>query len=210
MFMIDEAELHLHPTAQHLNKRALLDICATDQVLVNTHSSVLVVDNHDRQKIFCVEKDGHTSNIREIDRPGKPDVVFDLLGGSPGDLLLPRNFLIVEGRSEYEFLTAVIKRFYPTRYRGLKILFAGGDIEMQEGTLWNVHRLFSPLAGSENPIYKAKAVCLIDKPNAEQEGEYKTFKEGYPYLFTNNQVFQLPVGMLKSTIRPRTRSRLRR
>ena len=97
LFMIDEAELHLHPTAQRALKRALLDICATDQVLVNTHSSVLVVDNHDRQKIFCVEKDGHTSNIREIDDAGKPDVVFDLLGGSPGDLLLPRNFLIIKG-----------------------------------------------------------------------------------------------------------------
>ncbi len=197
LFMIDEAELHLHPTAQRALKRALLDICTTDQVLVNTHSSVLVVDNHERQKIFCVEKDGHTSSVREVDDAGKPDVVFELLGGSPGDLLLPRNFLIVEGRSEFAFLTTMIKRFYSTKYRGLKILFAGGDIEMQESTLWNVHRLFSPLAGSENPIYKAKAVCLIDKPNAEQEGSYEAFKEGYPYLFTNKQVFELPVGMLE-------------
>ncbi len=44
LFMIDEAELHLHPTAQRALKKALIDICETDQVLVNTHSSVLVVD----------------------------------------------------------------------------------------------------------------------------------------------------------------------
>jgi len=55
LFLIDEAELHLHPSAQRLLKKALIDICATDQVLVNTHSSVLVVENNEHQKIFKVQ-----------------------------------------------------------------------------------------------------------------------------------------------------------
>lgn len=197
LFLIDEAELHLHPTAQRALKRALLDICRTDQVLVNTHSSVLVVDNHELQTLFCVRKDGHTSTIERIEDKEKQDVVFDLLGGSPGDLLLPRNFLIVEGRSDYEFLTAVVRRFYPTKYRGLKILFAGGDLVMEETTLWNVHRTFVPLVGSDNPIYRAKAVCLIDKPNAQQQANYQQFKNGYPFLFANDQVRELPTETLE-------------
>ena len=41
LFLIDEAELHLHPSAQRALKKALLDISKTDQVLINTHSSVL-------------------------------------------------------------------------------------------------------------------------------------------------------------------------
>ncbi len=191
LFLIDEAELHLHPSAQRLLKKALIDICATDQVFVNTHSSVLVVENNDHQKIFRVEKHNKVTTIQEVTDLEKIDIIFDLLGGSPSDLLLPRNFLIVEGKSEFEFISGIIRRFYGDKYKGIKILYAQGDIARQETALWAVHRLFCPLAGSDNPIYKDKAIVLIDKPNAEQKTNYDSFKIGYPYLFTNGQVFQL-------------------
>lgn len=191
LFLIDEAELHLHPSAQRALKKSLSDISSTDQVFVNTHSSVLVVDNTETQKIFRVEKTDKVSDIKEVSESEKIDIIFDLLGGSPADLLLPRNFLIVEGRSEFEFLNIIIKRFYKEQYKGIKILFAGGDIEEQEPTLLAVHKLFVPLAGSENPIYKNKAIVLIDKPNSQQQTKYKLFREGYPYLFENCQVFEL-------------------
>ncbi len=191
LFMIDEAELHLHPSAQRALKKALLDICKTDQVLVNTHSSVLVVDDNEIQTIFKVEKTDGITNIQKVENIDKINVVFDLLGGTPSDLLLPRNFLIVEGRSDFAFIGTIIKRFYKDKYSGIKILFAGGDIDEQEPTLMAVHKLFVPLAGSENPIYKEKSIILIDKPNSSQEKKYKKFKEGYPYLFENGQVFEL-------------------
>jgi len=197
LFMIDEAELHLHPSAQRALKKALLDICATDQVLMNTHSSVFVVDDHELQKIFKVEKTSGITEVEEVDDLKKIDIIFDLLGGSPADLLLPRNFLIVEGKSEFEFIKIIIKRFYGEKFSGIKVLFAGGDLVEQEPTLLAVHKLFSPLAGSDNPIYKNKAVVLIDKQNRTQQNKYKLFKEGYPYLFTNNQVFELAVGSLE-------------
>ena len=197
LFMIDEAELHLHPSAQRSLKKALLDICLTDQVLVNTHSSVFVVDNNDLQRIFKVEKNIGVTEIKQIEDVEKIDIIFDLLGGSPSDLLLPRNFLIVEGKSEFVFITEIIKRFYKDKFSGIKVLFAGGDIDEQEPTLLAVHKLFSPLAGSDNPIYKDRAVILIDKPNNSQENKYKLFKEGYPYLYTNNQVFELTTESLE-------------
>lgn len=199
LFMIDEAELHLHPSAQRALKKALFDISQTDQVLVNTHSSVLVVDNNDNQKIFKVEKTNQISEILEVNDNQKIDVIFDLLGGSPSDLLLPRNFLIVEGKSDYTFLTQIINRFYSHEFQGLKILFAGGDIEEQEPSLLAVHKLFVPLSGDENlnPIYKDRAIILMDKPNASQENKYRLFEAGYPYLFTNNQVFKLPEETLE-------------
>ncbi len=190
LFMIDEAELHLHPTAQRALKKALLDICETDQVLVNTHSSVLVVDNNDLQKIFKVEKSNGITQIEEAGDLEKINIIFDLLGGSPTDLLLPRNFLIVEGKCEFEFIKIIIERFYADKFDGIKILFAGGDLDEQEPTLLAVHKLFVPLAGSDNPIYKDRAVVLIDKPNGSQNTKYEQFKNGYPYLFTNNQVFE--------------------
>lgn len=198
LFMIDEAELHLHPSAQRALKKALFDICATDQVLVNTHSSVFVADDCKLQKIFKVEKTRGVTGIEEVDDLGKIDIIFDLLGGSPSDLLLPRNFFIVEGRSEFEFIKIIIERFYSEKFDGIKVLFAGGDIVEQEPTLLAVHKLFSPLAGSSNPIYKNKAIVLIDRPNTYQQNKYKLFKEGYPYLSDNNQVFELATEALEA------------
>ncbi len=60
-----------------------------------------------------------------------------------------------------------------------------------------MHKLFVPLAGSDNPIYKDRAVVLIDKPNGTQQNKYNSFKSGYPYLFTNNQVFELAHSSLE-------------
>jgi len=79
LFLIDEAELHLHPSAQRALKRALIDISKTDQVLVNTHSSVFVVDSHENQKIFKVEKIERVSEVKEVDELDKVNIVFDLL-----------------------------------------------------------------------------------------------------------------------------------
>lgn len=197
LFMIDEAELHLHPSAQRALKKALLDISKTDQVLVNTHSSVLVVDEKEDQQIFRVEKTQGISDISPIQEVEKIDIIFELLGGSPADLLLPNNFLIVEGKSEFVFLSDIIKRFYNTEFKGIKILFSGGDIDMQEGDLLAVHQLFKPLTNSENPIYKDKAIILIDKPNATQQTKYAQFTTGYPYLFANGQVFEMTMEMLE-------------
>lgn len=197
LFMIDEAELHLHPSAQRALKRALLDISNTDQVLVNTHSSVLVVEDSPGQRILRVEKSGGVTSIEPVDSLGKIDIVFDLLGGSPTDLLLPRNFIIVEGKSDFVFMTEIIKRFYADQFKGIKIIFSGGDINLQEGDLLAVHHLFKPLAGSDNPIYKDRAVVVIDKPNNDQKKKYEQFRTGYPYLFQNNQVFELEMETLE-------------
>jgi predicted ATP-dependent endonuclease of OLD family len=197
LFMIDEAELHLHPSAQRALKRALLDVSIADQVLVNTHSSVLVVDENEVQKIFRVEKTKGITVIEGIQETEKIDIIFDLLGGSPSDLLLPRNFLIVEGKSEFAFLSEVIKRFYGNDFSGIKILFSGGDIDEQKADLLAVHHLFKPLAGSDNPIYKDRVVIVIDKPNANQRNKYDSFRIGYPYLYKNRQVFELTSEMLE-------------
>lgn len=197
LFMIDEAELHLHPSAQRALKKALIDISKTDQVIVNTHSSVLVVEDGPTQSLFRVEKSKGITYLEKIDTIDKVDVIFDLLGGSPTDLLLPRNFLIVEGKSDFAFLNGIIRRFYPEEFNGIKILFSGGDIEKQEGELIAVHQLFNPLAGADNPIYKNRAVICIDKPNSSQTTKYKMFQAGHPYLFDNKQIFELPTETLE-------------
>lgn len=197
LFLIDEAELHLHPSAQRLLKHALLDISDVDQIMINTHSSVLVVDEHPQQKIFRVEKEDRKTSITPVGVNDKMDIVFDLLGGSPSDLLLPRNFLIVEGKSEFDLLTNIIKNHYCGEFDGIKILFAGGDTERQSETIDAVDKTLRPLVGTNHGIYKDKLVVILDKPNSSQSASYATFKTGHPYLFDSGRVFELPFCTLE-------------
>jgi putative ATP-dependent endonuclease of OLD family len=188
LFFIDEAELHLHPTAQ----RKLKDVLHTlsnnnDQVFINTHSSVFVADNFENQSILKVEKlEGQTEFELTTDLD-KPYVVFELLGGSPSDLLLPKNFLIVEGQSEFELLTRVIKRFYSDK-PNIQIIKANGDIDQVERTINAIEKAFIPLNSS---IYGAKTVILIDEPSEQTIGGVNQFHQNYRSLNQNDQFFQL-------------------
>jgi len=189
LFFIDEAELHLHPTAQR-NLKTVLHILSqdTDQVFINTHSSVFVADNCEGQSIFKVEKSTGETSIEIVTDFEKPYVVFELLGGSPSDLLLPRNFIIVEGQSEFEFLTRIIRRFYDDR-PGIQIIKANGDIDQAERSINAIEKVFAPLDAS---IYKSKMIILLDHPSGQTQAGVQQFRQNNPHLDANTQIFMLP------------------
>ncbi|MBP1615787.1 MAG: hypothetical protein H6Q13_3235 [Bacteroidetes bacterium] len=190
LFFIDEAELHLHPTAQRNLKNVLLELSSsTDQVFINTHSSVFVADNSENQTIFKVEKNNGETSIQPTSDFEKPYIVYELLGGSPADLLLPKNFLVVEGQSEFELLTRIIKRFYTDRPK-IQIIKANGDIDQAERTINAIEKIFIPLGTS---IYRDKVVILIDQPSSQTQGGVAQFLDSYNFLHTNNQFFKLPL-----------------
>lgn len=192
LFFIDEGELHLHPTAQRKLKNALLDLAkGGDQVFINTHSSVLVSDENENQTIFRVEKIDRATSIKPITKLEKPYIVYDLLGGSPADLLLPKNFLIVEGTSELEFLTRVISRFYANKPE-TQIIQANGDLKQAERSINAIEQVFKPL---EKSLYKDKVIILFDQPN--NPAALTQFFTNHPSLQTNNQTFQLVVGNIE-------------
>lgn len=188
LFFIDEAELHLHPTAQRNLKNVLYLLSQSrDQVFINTHSSVLVADNYTNQSIYKVEKNNGETSILKINDLDKPYVVYELLGGSPADLLLPRNFLIVEGQSELELLSRVIKRFYSDS-PPIQIIKANGDIDQAERTINAIEKLFIPL---ESSIYKERVVILIDQPSSQTQAGVTQFLVTYRHLNINNQFLKL-------------------
>lgn len=188
IFFIDEAELHLHPTAQRNLKNALLQLSfGNDQVFINTHSSVFVADELEGQSIFKVEKNNKKTTIEAVSVSQKPYVVYDLLGGSPSDLLLPNNFLIVEGKSEIELITRVIERFYSDKPR-IQLIPAKGDVYQADRTINAIEKAFTPLS---NSIYKSRLVILMDKPSSEREGGVNEFIRNNASLKHNQQVFFL-------------------
>jgi putative ATP-dependent endonuclease of the OLD family len=198
IFLIDEAEIHLHPSAQRALKAALLDISeAEDQVYVNTHSSVLVVDKDNKQKTFKVEKRHKRTSVTPIISPDdKMDLIYDLLGGSPADLLLPKNFIIVEGQSEYEFMKIVKDRFYSKKYSGIKILFARGAMDKAKEVFHAIHETYKPLF-VEDGIYKKTTIILCDKPNTSNKAHYDSFLESHPWIEVGEQMQTLPVDALE-------------
>lgn len=194
LFFIDEAELHLHPTAQRKLKKALLSLAeAGDQVFINTHSSVLVVDDKPNQSIFKVEKSDKRTSITPVDAVAKPFVVYELLGGSPADLLLPRNFLIVEGRSEVEFLTRVISRLYGAR-PAIQLIPANGDALQAHRSFDAVRKAYRAL---EESIYASRLGILLD--NQRGGRQLADFKVAHPDLEPRGQLRELAAGSLEET-----------
>lgn len=194
LFFIDEAELHLHPTAQRKLKDVLINLSAElDQIFINTHSSVFVADDHPRQKIYKVEKENSITNFRYVDKLDKPYVVFELLGGSPSDLLLPRNFLIVEGPSEVELLTRIIKRFYSEKPI-IQIISAEGDTHQAKRSINAIRKSFKPL---ENSIFEEKMVVLCDAPTNKAKGGFDEFMREFKTFNERGQIKVLAYGSLE-------------
>lgn len=188
LFFVDEAELHLHPMAQRKLKEVLYELSkGTDQVFINTHSSVFITDNFEKQFLFKVEKTNGETSISVIEEQDKLYVIYDLLGGSPADLLFPNNFLIVEGQSEFELLSRIIKRFYGDKPM-IQIVQAHGDVDQTERTINAIEKAYIPL---NNNIYGDKLVILMDHPSTQRQGSVDDFKRKYKALCQNNQIFIL-------------------
>lgn len=196
VFLIDEAELHLHPSAQRALKTALKDIVENGgQVLINTHSSIFINENSEDQLIYSVSKKDGVSNLLLIKNQQEVlNSIYLMLGGSPNDLLLPRNFVIVEGQSEYNFLTRIISRFYQEAHN-IKILFARGDSIKSAQVYHRIAECFTPL--HTNGVYKETVCILLDLPNDEQSANFELFKRMHPWVLLGEQLHILPVGTLE-------------
>jgi hypothetical protein len=139
--------------------------------------------------LFAELKVAKASQVKPITELDKPHVVYELLGGSPADLLFPNNFLIVEGRTEFEFLRRIITRHYPNKPK-LQIIFAGGDTVKQSRSIDAINTVFTPL--NQTPVYRNCLVLLCDKPNAAQQNEYEKFRTKYQNLKDEDQIFIQP------------------
>lgn len=196
LFFIDEAELHLHPTAQRKLKEVLIILAEDlDQVFLNTHSSVFIADDHPLQKLYKVEKEDCVTSFRTIDTLDKPYVVFELLGGSPADLLLPRNFLIVEGPSEVEFLTRIIRRHYPDKPT-IQLISAEGDTHQAKRSINAIKKCFKPI---EKSIFEERMMILCDAPTEKAKPGFDDFLNEFKLFKDRGQIKVLEYGSLEES-----------
>jgi putative ATP-dependent endonuclease of the OLD family len=195
IFFIDEAELHLHPAAQRQLKAALMELSqGADQVFLTTHSSVLIADEHSKQRIFKVQKIEKQTLVSKVELEHKHEIVYELLGGSPSDLLFPANFLLVEGPSEKDFLSGIISRFYQNKV-AIQIVVACGDHQRQNANMEALNLVFRPL--DKSPIYGNRLVILCDAPHDEKKESFRAFKAQHSKLEKRKQLYVLPVTCLE-------------
>lgn len=203
LFLIDEAELHLHPTAQRQLKAALAQLAENgDQVFINTHSSVLVADDADGQTCWTVTKVGGRTTIKQVACDEKPDLIYELLGGSPADLLFPRNFIIVEGASEEALIKGVVSRFYADKPQ-VKVIRAGGDHDAQRKSMHAINLVLTPLF--HTPVYKERLVVLCDRPHQTREKDFEDFRGAYKALVDRGQIVVSPHQSLEEAYPARWR-----
>jgi len=196
IFFIDEAELHLHPAAQRQLKAALIELSqGADQVFVSTHSSVLIADEHSKQKIFKVQKIEKETVVSHVEIEHKHEIVYELLGGSPADLLFPANFMLVEGQSEKEFLSGVIKRFYSDK-PVIQVVAARGDHDRINSNMEALNLVFKSL--DKSPIYGDRIVIICDNPHKEKEESFRVFNAQHPQLKKSQQLYILPEAQIES------------
>lgn len=125
--LVDEPELHFHPTAQKRMVKYLNDTLDSSFVFA-THSAA-ILDSVDAD-VLQVRNDGTRSIISTVvSNKERYQAVRDL-GHSPSDLLLTRFAIWVEGPSDRVYLNHWIGRIDPTLIEGVDftVLFYGGKI----------------------------------------------------------------------------------
>lgn len=168
LFLIDEAELHLHPSAQKDVKKALMTLCERgDQVILTTHSHILAKNIPNTaplytSKILQIYKTKGKSVAEDVDESRLFNIVFDLLGADPTDLLFPNNIAIVEGISDSIFLSHCMSLLMKkNRVNDKRIIFhfCEGDSRARTSSV-SVDEMLK--TAHYNPIYREKLGVLLD------------------------------------------------
>jgi len=177
-------------------KESLLELAKSkDQVFITTHSSVFIADKHEKQSLFAVQKEGSITAISKIDKEAElQDTIFELLGGHPADLLLPPNFLIVEGKSERAFISTLIGRFYLDK-PNIKVIDAKGDDAAASNLYDAIYKMLSISDG--RAVYGDKIIILLDEPDTSKEKRFNSFKSDNPTLESSGRLFVLPSKTLE-------------
>jgi len=169
---IDEPEISVEPKTQkklfYLIKAISLGIEDLPQkkIFVATHSH-LFMDKENPSNIYKVYKIGNKTEILQVGSEKElSEIVFDLLGNSPGDLFFPSNIIVVEGESDFIFLSKIISLFSDSlKRRGLRIHYADGDSKVL-GAAQSIDQMLKSV--SYTPVYRDKLCVLFDKQDTNQ------------------------------------------
>lgn len=177
IILIDEPEVHLHPSGIQYMREEILKIARNNTVIVATHSQFMI-DLECPERHFIVSKQKGVTSIKQVDDSTnfKDDSVLkSAFGLNLYKELLPSNILIVEGGGDKAFIDHCIKKCIDVKNYSVKS--AGGASKVTG---------FASLLSGE----ALSAFILLD---ADKEGKDTKSKvlNGIKNGFTKDNVFTL-------------------
>lgn len=126
IILLDEPEIHLHPSGQKYLRDELLKIAENNIVIYATHSPYMV-DKKNLDRHYHVEKDKGLTTIKQIEKnnPFGDDVLYNALGTSVFEHIEP-NVLIVEGKTDRDIFNLYCKTFDELEIPDISVISTDG------------------------------------------------------------------------------------
>ncbi|MBA2851599.1 putative ATP-dependent endonuclease of OLD family [Methanococcus maripaludis] len=128
IILLDEPEIHLHPSGTEYLRDELKRISKNNYVFASTHS-IFMVDKDNLERHFKVTKTHGVTDIEQIDPedPLQEEVIYGALGTSIYEIM-EKHMIIFEGRTDKDLYDAFTKRFSETYSPlGIKSICATGE-----------------------------------------------------------------------------------
>ncbi len=174
--LIDEPELFLEPRLQKALRDLLMQKATEKRIVAATHSHLFLnraEDQYDHNFYFDGATDT-TMNLKVTStKTDLRDLTFKLLGASFSDLMLPENYLVVEGGSDFILLSRVAQLIDSTKATKLQIAYVQG-IQNAPPSVNAIAEMIRPYYAEES-VYSERIVCLIDEP--KNKGEERSAAE---------------------------------
>lgn len=177
LLAIDEPELGLEPRIQKILFDAIKSASSGQdgfplkRIVVATHSH-LFLDRVNINNNYKVSKTAGDIKIEQADNEQFIlDATFNLLGANPSDLFFPDNIVVVEGRSDHIFLTAIHDKMLllgMAKKHNLAFHFVGGFDAADVG-IFSVEQMLK--TQSYVPVYRQRICGIFDNPNDKTKME---------------------------------------
>jgi len=111
LIILDEPEVHLHPSGEKYLRDELLNISKKNLVILATHS-IFIVDKRSLDRHFSVEKIGVETNVHQIERdnPFREEVLYEALGTSILEHV-ENKVVLFEGKTDRDIFDLYKKKF---------------------------------------------------------------------------------------------------
>jgi len=177
IILIDEPEVHLHPSGVRYMRDEILRIGKNNNIIVATHSHYMV-DTECPERHWIVTKNKSETNVSQISQDANIEddsVLASAFGLSLFKELLPRNIIVVEGGDDKQILSHSLKVLKPKFFHSIK---SAGGASKAPG--------FARIFNDEN----INAFILFDADKDGRDGKKKILHDQSEFYNTDN-VFTL-------------------
>ena len=176
IILIDEPELHLHPSSIRALKTELVNLGINNYVFISTHSNYLL-DNEksSRSRHYIVKKDKDCNteirNINSDEDLFSEEILLNAFGFDIFNDILPRKILLVEGESDLGLIQKALKDI--DKKNSIKIISCYGASKMINPARYFTNEHCKVIALLDNdPSGKGSLKNLTEKIKGDDNNKY--------------------------------------